>query len=77
VGSADRRRIDVGCVRVEFGRVDRRIDFRFGGYGVDDDVDDGGGGRECDVCDACDEWGRERRAVDDVLPRRGAEWSGA
>jgi hypothetical protein len=45
VGSADRRRIVVGCVRVEFGRIDRRIDFRFGEYGVDD----GGGGWECDV----------------------------
>ena len=66
----------MGCVFIEFGRVDRRIDFGFGGYGVDD----GGGGWERDVRDACDvggKWGRGRRAVDDVLPRRGAEWFGA
>ena len=76
VGCAGGGRIVVGCVFVEFENVDRRIDIGIGKYGVDDGV----GGWERDVRDAGDvggEWDRGWRAVDDVLPRRGAEWSGA
>ena len=84
VDCAGGRRIVVGCVLVEFGNVAGGNDFGFGRCGTDDgprawglDIRDAR-----DVCDADDpsdvggEWGRERRAVDDVLPRRGAEWSG-
>jgi hypothetical protein len=74
VVDAGRRGIVVGCVLVEFGDVDRRIDFGIGGCSVDD----GGRRWERNVGDAHDPCnvGGERRAVDDVLPRRGAGWSG-
>jgi hypothetical protein len=57
-------------VLVEFETNDGLVDFGFDGCVVDHGVD----GWEHDVCG---EWDREWRAMDDVLPGRGAEWSGA
>ena len=88
--NAGRRRIVVGCVFVQYGNVDKRIDVGIAKFGVAKfgvakfGVDRVGGGERHvrhvrhvrDACDVGGEWGCGRRAVDDVLPRRGADWSG-